>query len=200
MLDNKLLKLQRKKLQRQILYLRSELEETQIIFQECLGDFESEFGKYFRDNINKKNKNESMDPVEFDIPEKDVNIVFRMIAQKTHPDKLIKEDISSPSYKSKVNMYKEAQRSVKNKDWSRVVEIAMELDIDVSWVKKDDSEYLVESVKKLTNKINQLKSTYAWKWGNAPDQEREIVKKMILQSLGLAVSVDDIIKEKENGK
>ena len=200
MLDNKLLKLQRKKLQRQILYLRSELEETQIIFQECLGDFESEFGKYFRDKINKKNKNESMDPVEFDIPEKDVNIVFRMIAQKTHPDKLIKEDISSPSYKSKVNMYKEAQQSVKNKDWSRVVEIAMELDIDVSWVKKDDSEYLVESVKKLTNKINQLKSTYAWKWGNAPDQEREIVKKMILQSLGLAVSVDDIIKEKENGK
>ena len=200
MLDNKLLKLQRKKLQRQILYLRSELEETQIIFQECLGDFESEFGKYFKDKINKKNKNESMDPVEFDIPEKDVNIVFRMIAQKTHPDKLIKEDISSPSYKSKVNMYKEAQQSVKNKDWSRVVEIAMELDIDVSWVKKDDSEYLVESVKKLTNKINQLKSTYAWKWGNAPDQEREIVKKMILQSLGLAVSVDDIIKEKENGK
>ena len=82
-------------------------------------------------------------------------------------------------------MYKEAQRSVKNKDWSRVVEIAMELDIDISEVKNDDSEYLVESVKKITNKINQLKSTYAWKWGNAPDQEREIVKKMILQSLGL---------------
>ena len=31
-------------------------------------------------------------------------------------------------------------------------------------------------------------------WGNAPDQEREIVKGMILQSLGL-----DKIKEKENG-
>ena len=47
--------------------------------------------------------------------------------------------------------------------------------------------------KETTNKINQLKSTYAWKWGNAPDQEREIVKGMILQSLGLN-------KEKENGK
>jgi hypothetical protein len=72
----------------------------------------------------------------------------------------------------------------------------MELDIDISDVKNDDSEYLVESVKKLMNKINQLKGTYAWKWGNTPDQEREVVKKMILQSLGLAVSVDDIIKEK----
>ena len=196
MLDDKLLELKRKKLQRQILYLRSELEETQIIFQECLGDFDTEFGNYFKEKPDKRNKNESMDPVEFDIPEKDVNVVFRMIAQKTHPDKLVKEDTSSQSYKAKVEMYKEAQRSVKNKDWSRVVEIAMELDIDVSKVKNDDSVYLVESVKKLTNKIHQLKSTYAWKWGNTPDQEREIVKGMILQSLGLAVSVDDIMKEK----
>ena len=63
-----------------------------------------------------------------------------------------------------------------------------------------ESSTIIESVKKITNKINQLKSTYAWKWGNTPDQEREVVKGMILQSLGLAVSVDDIIKEKENGK
>ena len=74
------------------------------------------------------------------------------------------------------------------------------LDLDVSDVKNDDSEYLIESVKKLGHRIKQLKSTYAWKWGNTPDQEREVVKKMILQSLGLAVSVDDIMKEKENGK
>ena len=88
----------------------------------------------------------------------------------------------------------EAQRSVKNKDWSRVVEIAMELDIDVTNVKNDDSEYLIESVKKLGHRIKQLKSTYAWKWGNTPDQERDVVKKMILQSLGLSE-----IEEKENG-
>jgi len=199
-LNDKLLELKRKKLQRQILYLRTELEETQIIFQECLGYFDSEFGKYFKNDPKDKNKNENMDLVEFDIPEKDVNTVFRMIAQKTHPDKLVKEDTSTSTYKAKVEMYKEAQRSVENKDWSRVVEIAMELDIDVSDVKNDDSEYLIESVKKLGHRIKQLKSTYAWKWGNTPDQEREVVKKMILQSLGLAVSVDDIMKEKENGK
>ena len=199
-MNEKLLELKRKKLQRQILYLRTDLEETTFIFQDCLIEFEDEFRDYFKDQPNKDHKKVTTDPPKFDIPRKDVNIVFRKIAQKTHPDKLIKEDTSSPSYKAKVELYKEAQRSVKNKDWSRVVEIAMELDIDVSKVKNDDSEYLVESVKKLTNKINQLKSTYAWKWGNAPDQEREIVKGMILQSLGLDVSVDDIIKEKENGK
>ena len=193
-MNDKLLELKRKKLQRQILYLRTELEETEWVFQECLIDFDIEFRDYFKDPNKKTKRGVTTEPPEFDIPKEDVNVVFRMIAQKTHPDKLISKDISDTEYKAKVEMYKEAQRSVENKDWSRVVEIAMELDIDVSNVKNDDSDYLNESVKRLTEKIKQLKSTYAWKWGNTPDQEREIMKGMILQFLGL-----DKIKEKENG-
>ena len=193
-MNDKLLELKRKKLQRQILYLRTELEETTFIFQDCLIEFEEEFRDYFKNQSNKDHKKVTTDPPEFDIPREDVNIVFKKIAQKTHPDKLIKEDTLSSTYKEKVDMYKEALGSVENKDWSRVIEIAMELDIDVSDVKNDDSDYLNESVKRLTEKIKQLKSTYAWKWGNTPDQEREIMKGMILQSLGL-----DKIKEKENG-
>ncbi len=193
-MNDKLLELKRKKLQRQILYLRTELEETEWVFQECLKDFDIEFRDYFKDPNKKTKRGVTTEPPEFDIPKEDVNVVFRMIAQKTHPDKLISKDISDTEYNAKVEMYKEAQRSVENKDWSRVVEIAMELDIDVSDVKNDDSDYLNESVKRLTEKIKQLKSTYAWKWGNTPDQEREIMKGMILQSLGL-----DKIKEKENG-
>ena len=186
-MNDKLLELKRKKLQRQILYLRTELEETQWIFQECLTEFDVEFRDYFKDkSTDKKQKKVTTDSVEFDIPEKDVNTVFKKIAQKTHPDKLINEDTSSSTYKEKVDMYKEALGSVENRDWSRVIEIAMELGIDVSDVKNDDSDYLNESVKGLTIKIKELKNTYAWKWGNTPDQEREIVKQMILQSLGLS--------------
>ena len=190
-MNEKLLELKRKKLQRQILYLRTELEETTFIFQDCLIEFEEEFRDYFKNQSNKDHKKVTTDPPEFDIPKEDVKNVFKKIAQKTHPDKLIKEDTLSSTYKEKVDMYKEALGSVENKDWSRVIEIAMELDIDVSDVKNDDSDYLNESVKRLTEKIKQLKSTYAWKWGNTPDQEREIMKGMILQSLGL-----DKIKEK----
>ena len=185
MIDDKLLELKRKKLQQQILYLRTELEETQWIFQDCLRDFDVEFRKFFSDPDKKDKKEVSNEPPEYDIPEKDVNTVFRMIAQKTHPDKLINKDISDEEYDAKVDMYKEAQRSVKNRDWSKVVEIANELGIDVSDIKNDDSEYLVESVKRLTQKIKQLKLTYAWQWGNTPDHEREGMRAMILQSLGL---------------
>ncbi len=185
MIDDKLLELKRKKLQQQILYLRTELEETQWIFQDCLTAFDVEFRKYFSDPDKKDKKEISNEPPEYDIPENDVNTVFRMIAQETHPDKLINKDISDEEYDAKVDMYKEAQRSVKNRDWSKVVEIAKELGIDISDIKNDDSEYLVESVKRLTQKIKQLKLTYAWQWGHTPDHERESMKGMILQSLGL---------------
>ena len=190
-MNDKLLELKRKKLQQQILYLRTELEETEWIFQDCLKEFDVEFRKYFKDPTEKKKGDVTSKPPEYDIPEVDVNMVFKKIAKKTHPDKLINKDISDEEYDAKVDMYKEAQRSVKNRDWSKVVEIAKELGIDISDIKNDDSDYLNESVKRLMEKIKQLKSTYAWKWGNTPDQEREIVKGMILQSLGL-----DKIKEK----
>ena len=183
-MNEKLLELKRKKLQRQILYLRTELEETTFIFQDCLIEFEDEFRDYFKNQSNKDHKKVTTDPPEFNIPREDVNVVFRMIAQKTHPDKLVKEDTLSSTYKEKVDMYKEALGSVDNKDWSRVIEIAMELGIDVSDVKSDDSDYLNESIKGLTSKIKELQNTYAWIWYHTDDKKQ--AKQMILQSLGLS--------------
>ena len=183
-MNEKLLELKRKKLQRQILYLRTELEETTFIFQDCLIEFEDEFRDYFKDKSTKGQKKVTTDPPEFDIPREDVNIVFKKIAQKTHPDKLVKEDTLSSTYKEKVDMYKEALGSVENRDWSRVIEIAMELGIDVSDVKSDDSDYLNESIKGLTSKIKELQNTYAWIWYHTDDKKQ--AKQMILQSLGLS--------------
>ena len=193
-MSDRLQELRRKRLEQQVLYLKSELEETQWIFQNCLREFDVEFRKYFKEPTKQQKGENVINSPEYDIPIEDVNSVFKKIAKHTHPDKLINKNISDEEYDAKVDMYKEAQRSVKNRDWSKVVEIAKELGIDISDIKNDDSEYLKESVKRLTEKIKQLKLTYAWKWGHAQDHEREIVKGMILQSLGLQQ-----MKEKENG-
>ena len=53
-MNDKLLELKRKKLQQQILYLRTELEETEWIFQDCLKEFDVEFRKYFKDPTQKR--------------------------------------------------------------------------------------------------------------------------------------------------
>ena len=45
-LEPLLQELRRKRLEQQVLYLKSELEETQWIFQNCLREFDVEFRKY----------------------------------------------------------------------------------------------------------------------------------------------------------
>ncbi len=85
----------------------------------------------------------------------------------------------------KVKLYKDAQGAVDNKDWARVIEIADELDIKFDDVKKDDTIYLEESVGGLSDKIAELKNTYAWLWANTNQESREKVKDQILMSLGL---------------
>ena len=195
-MKDKLRELKGKKLKNKVLYLKSELEETQWIFQDCLKDFDIEFRKYFKEPTKKNKGDTTADSPEYDIPIEDVNSVFKKIAKHTHPDKLGNQDLSDEEYDAKVDMYKEAQQSVKNRDWSKVVEIAKELGIDITDILGDDSEYLNESVKRLTSKIKELKMTYAWKWSHTEGTGREIVKGMILQSLGLQQQKD---QEKENG-
>jgi len=192
--SDRLQELRRKRLEQQVLYLKSELEETQWIFQNCLREFDVEFRKYFKEPTKQQKGENVINSPEYDIPIEDVNSVFKKIAKHTHPDKLINKNISDEEYDAKVDMYKEAQRSVKNRDWSKVVEIAKELGIDIFDIKNDDSEYLNESVKRLTEKIKQLKMTYAWKWSHSEGTDREVFKGMILQSLGLQQE-----QEKENG-
>lgn len=193
-MSDRLQELRRKRLEQQVLYLKSELEETQWIFQNCLREFDVEFRKYFKEPTKQQKGENVINSPEYDIPIEDVNSVFKKIAKHTHPDKLINKNISDEEYDAKVDMYKEAQRSVKNRDWSKVVEIAKELGIDIFDIKNDDSEYLNESVKRLTEKIKQLKMTYAWKWSHSEGTDREVFKGMILQSLGLQQE-----QEKENG-
>jgi len=192
-LDGKLLKLKRKKLRQKVLYLRTELNETKLIFQNSLFTFNKDFGEYFnKEKSDPKGKRVIFDNPIFNIPRKNVNLIFRWIAQKIHPDKLIHKDISKEEFDNYVELYKEANESVENKDWARVIEIASDLGIDISGVKKDDVEYLEESVKGLEDKIKELKGTYAWLWEHTVNESKEKVRKQILQSLGLN-------KEKENG-
>ena len=185
-MDGKLLKLKRKKLRQKVLYLRTELNETKLIFQNSLVTFNKDFGEYFnKEKSDPKGKQVISDNPIFDIPRKNVNLIFRWIAQKIHPDKLIHKDISKEEFDNYVELYKEANESVENKDWARVIEIASDLGIDISDVKKDDVEYLEESVKGLEDKINELKGTYAWLWEHTVNESKEKVRKQILQSLGL---------------
>jgi hypothetical protein len=182
-LNDKLLKLKQKKLSSKVSYLRSELEETSLIFQECLIDFYKEFGTPLSEFSDDSDKQINPD-IEFDIPDKEVNLLFRRIAGKTHPDKLIHKDISDKEFNEKVSLYKRANNAVKQKDWVKLKEIANSLNIEIKFDEIDDILYLEETIKSLEVKIKELMSTYAWAWAHVPEQNKDLLRKQILKTFG----------------
>ena len=90
-----------------------------------------------------------------------------------------------------VELYKEAQQSVDKKDWSRVTQIAEELEIDISDVEENDSVFLEKSNKSMEVKIDEIKHTFAWLWSHSDEKSKPQLKKQILNVMG--------VKEKENG-
>lgn len=180
-MNEKLLKLKQKKLTSKVSYLRSELEETTLIFQDGLVNFHKEFGRYLEDySANKDNPIKT--ELEFDIPDRQVNILFRKIAGKTHPDKLIHKDISEKEFNKRVTLYKRANNAVKQKDWAKLKDIALSLDIDLTFDEIDDIIYLEETTKSLEEKIKELMSTYAWAWSHVSEQNRELLRQQILKT------------------
>ena len=180
-MSEKLLKLKQKKLTSKVSYLRSELEETTLIFQDCLVNFQKEFGSYLKDYSSDKD-NPIKTELEFDIPDRQVNILFRRIAGKTHPDKLIHKDISEKEFNKRVTLYKRANNAVKQKDWAKLKDIAITLDIDLTYDEIDDILYLEETTKSLAEKVKELMSTYAWAWAHVQEQNRELLRQQILKT------------------
>ena len=180
-MNEKLLKLKQKKLTSKVSYLRSELEETSLIFQDCLVNFQKEFGSYLEDYSSDKD-NPIKTELEFDIPDRQVNILFRRIAGKTHPDKLIHKDISEKEFNKRVTLYKRANNAVKQKDWAKLKDIAITLDIDLTYDEIDDILYLEETTKSLAEKVKELMSTYAWAWAHVQEQNRELLRQQILKT------------------
>ena len=181
-------KLRNKKLKLKLEYLRLELEETQMTFHDSLVLFQNDFTEYIDEWDNPKNVKKVDSEIEFDIPKEKVNKVFKKIATKTHPDKLINQSDDSDRL---VELYKEAQQSVEKKDWSRVTQIARELEIDVTDVEENDSVFLEKSINDMESKIGEIKQTFAWLWVHSEKENRPQLKKHILDVIG--------VKEKENG-
>lgn len=98
--------------------------------------------------------------------------LFRKIAAKTHPDALVKMDLSEKERAERTRMLIDAKQALGKADGTKLIGIAAELDIDT-----DDApiEEQVESMERLAadleSRINELKGTAAWAWGNGHRRE-----------------------------
>lgn len=97
--------------------------------------------------------------------------LYRKIASKTHPDALLRDELSERERVERAKMMIDASKAIEQRDGVRLLEIATELDIDV-----DDApiEEHIQGMEKhavdLETRINGIKQTAGWAWGEVNDE------------------------------
>lgn len=98
--------------------------------------------------------------------------LFRKISSKTHPDALLREELSEREQVERAKMFQDAHKALQKGDGGRLMEIAAELDIEV-----DDApvEEHVASMERLAGQLEvrmqEIKRTAAWIWGEGKRRE-----------------------------
>jgi len=176
--EEKLKSYKLKKLKSEFEYLRTVLEECQYIYELSLEKFYQDFTEPLSDEkvqkVKKEDKEQNKKP-----KEKELNKLYHRIANKTHPDKLLNEDITDDKRKQLESFYKKASVASEKNNYDELVDIAVKLGFDDVY----DSEYFLQkSVEKLSDKIKHLQTTYAWIWYHANDETRSNIKGQIIDA------------------
>lgn len=98
--------------------------------------------------------------------------LFRKITSKTHPDALLREELSEREKIERTKMFQDARRALEKKEGGRLLEIAAELDIDVDDAPVEEHIVSMERLSDdLESRMSQIRTTAAWVWGEGKRRE-----------------------------
>ena len=122
---------------------------------------------------------EDNDEIDMNIEIKFMKNLYRKITIKTHPDKTNDTDLHE--------IFKQADIAYKEENLLDLLIIAIQLRIKYPKMDFDISQKLQKDIKAKENKIEDIKSTVAWNWGNKSDdpEEKEKLKKYLYGIWGL---------------
>ena len=83
--------IKQRKVRQKLAWLQSELEETKIIYKDCIEKFNTDFRNYLMGNDGPlepapKISKDPLDEIQSDVDEDTFKQVYRKVAGKTHPD------------------------------------------------------------------------------------------------------------------
>lgn len=165
-----------RKIRSQLRYLQLELEETKIIYEECLLKFNNDFRSYMMDTQPdlsappQTSKDKNLE-IKTEVEEDTFKQVYRKVAGKTHPDKGGDSD-----------KFKKANEANRNKDFGALLEMADEVGVEVE-INNEIREQIHKHIKAVSNTITNLKTTMAWTWVHVNEDNRDTLKQYILQQL-----------------
>ena len=163
-----------RKIQSQLRYLQLELEETKIIYEDCLLKFNSDFRNYMMDtqpdlSAPQTSKDTNLE-IKTDVEDDTLKQVYRKVAGKTHPDK-----------GGDTDKFKKANEANRNKDLGALMEMAVEVPMD-----SDMRSELSKHIKAVSDTITNLKTTMAWTWCHVDNHNKDTLKQYILQQLNVS--------------
>ena len=178
-MDDTLQKIRYKKVRQKLRYLQTELEETKMIYKNCLDTFNNDFAEYLVDDesdITAPTDSEEVkyDKMDTDVDDETIKDVYRKVAAKTHPDKK----------KGNEDEFKKLNQANKNKDFGTILEMADEYDVPI-----ESSEFMMLEMakqnKSIVSAIENMKITWAWHYVHLRGKNKEEFKKYVLQQLNV---------------
>ncbi len=98
--------------------------------------------------------------------------LFRKISSKTHPDALLRAELSEREQVERAKMFQDAHKALQKGDGGRLMEIAAELDIEVDDAPVEDHVASMERLAgQLEMRMQEIKRTAAWVWGEGKRRE-----------------------------
>ena len=109
----------------------------------------------------------------------EVKKLYRKIATKAHPDKLVNMPEGKEKEKLK-GIFQNATRFMENNDYASLAAIAIVLDIEVQEFSENDLKKVKERISIIKDKIHKIEKTVIWKW---IFEENKEVKDKLLKAL-----------------
>ena len=181
------------KFQTNLQFSKAHLVETELIFEECM----EAYHKTFVYDTPKKNPEEGTDikvppsddgeskdreREEVSLPEdEDIRKIFKMIALKTHPDKL--RGVDPEEAEELIGLYKEAAEAASLSDGGELLLIAARLKIGTGIEFDKEVEWSAEKITKLRQHAGNITKTDAWLWFHSEGKQREKIEKFIRERM-----------------
>lgn len=105
--------------------------------------------------------------------------LFRKIARRTHPDVNENSDL--------IDYFRTATESMESQNYSRLIDIALELGLDPGINQAEMSNRLSERIEKINSKVKEIEKSFSWLWGESfgLDEIRVNILKAFLESKGV---------------
>lgn len=118
-----------------------------------------------------------------DDAEKALKLLYKKIATKTHPDKLMAEE--EQSRRKKQALFMEAKKAYDERNYFRLSQIAEQLGVDMPPASKQQLMWMREEKKKIEKIIENIEKTYEWLCGEEnPMLPREVLYQQYADIIG----------------